>query len=119
MARVVRHWAIMPTQTWSRSSTTRPAQVVLALLIAGMIATIWIGVNLPVDAATRPAPPPHWVRTKDGWERSEWLFRAEPVQANLHPLILAAFIAMASSLGLLAFAREAPPTESPVSGAAH
>lgn len=91
----------------TQSDVASRARLVLGLLIAGLFSAIGIGANLPVEETANRAPP-HWVRTKDGWERTEWFLRPEPVQANLHPTILAAFIAMASCLSLLAFA-EPPP----------
>jgi hypothetical protein len=59
-----------------------------------------------VDTPPPPKTDPKiikWVRTTQGWERSLWLIKPEQVDMNLHPAVLAGFLALASILGLLIF----------------
>jgi hypothetical protein len=68
-----------------------------ALLLVG-----WVAAELPpVVSPAESMAPDLWRRTRDGWERAEWL-RPEPAPAPLwlHPAVLATFQITVSVAGL-------------------
>lgn len=44
-----------------------------------------------------------WVRTVDGWERATWLEPKTGYRPALHPLVVALFVGLSATMGLLAF----------------
>ena len=72
------------------------------LLLCVLAASLWIAAQVELEGSP-PAerPLPRWVRTVDGWEIPRWLER-HAADRSIHPVLVGTFIAMASTLALLA-----------------
>ncbi len=75
------------------------------LLLAG-----WVAAELPpVVPTAQLSPPDLWRRTRDGWERAEWLIpKAKPTPYWLHPALLATFEVAVSIAGFQTLSRRTP-----------
>ncbi len=72
------------------------------LLLCVLAVSLWIAARVELEGS----PPserslPRWVRTVDGWEIPRWLER-HASDPSIHPVIVGTFIALASTLALLA-----------------
>jgi hypothetical protein len=85
-------------------------RLLVATLCILLIVGGWLIVETAPDRSARKATPRHWVRTSQGWRRSDWNEPAIAPEPRLHPWLIAAFVSMASATALLSFpARSGPP----------
>lgn len=73
--------------------------ITLMLVGVGML-SCRVENNLPVVTKGQ------WVRTADGWERTEPWYQPALSEPRLHPLVVAAGEGLLSTLALIAFRRE-------------
>jgi hypothetical protein len=72
----------------------------ISLLLAGL-GTLSVQVQGTPSPRMTTSQVVHWVRTKDGWERTDMWQAAPQNDPRLHPLVLAAGQGLVSALGLL------------------
>jgi hypothetical protein len=81
----------------------------ISLLLLG-VGTLSCRVDQTVGQ--RAAAPAKWVRTVDGWERTDMWQQTDIYVARLHPLLVAAGQGLVSVLGLVACRRSEPTSRS-------
>ena len=79
----------------------KPGRWFLVVLLA-LVASLWLAARIEIEGS----PPTErrqarWVQTVDGWEVAQWHDRGA-ADAAIHPAVVGAFIALASTLALLA-----------------
>lgn len=77
----------------------------IALLLAGLVSLSCRLEGLAVAPPT-PAAAAQWVRTVDGWERSDRWYADRRTPPRLHPLVVATGQVLLSVLALVACQRE-------------
>lgn len=87
----------------------RIAAAGLCLLIVA--AGVWIAKTSDPSLPSQP-PAVRWVHTSDGWQIAAWEYDRPAREPALHPILVAAFVSLASATVLVALsARKGPQTE--------
>lgn len=79
-----------------------PLVIAGGVMLCALLGAVWPGVYVP-----KPAPPTSWRRTVNGWQRidqrildGEQIVRPPAEHARFHPLALATFQIVSSTVGL-------------------
>lgn len=87
------------------------------LLLGLLLLGLWLGNcdgeslgDSPESSSSGTREEVPWVRTVDGWERAVWMATPKAgYRPGLHPLVVALFVGLSSTIALLVFSPESEP----------
>ena len=83
----------------------------ITVILLLLTVSFWVGSQIDVAQSydATPAPPPRWVRTVDGWEKTaNWVGTRPTHRPTLHPLVVTLTQAMLSLYALATFPPRRP-----------